>query len=169
MITQEELQEILHYNPETGIFTWKINANRNRAMKGTEVSSISRNGYGTVVYKRKRYGTHRLAWLYIHGKFDTNLQIDHINHNRLDNRICNLRLVTRREQNMNLGLRKDNTSGVTGVKFREDRGKWEARIRVDNKRYELGHYVNKEDAVKARKEAEAKYGFHKNHGRAKTS
>ena len=80
-------------------------------------------------------------------------EVDHINHNKLDNRKSNLRICTHQENNCNKGLMKTNTSGVTGVSWDESRGKWIAYIKGEN----LGRFNTKDEAIKARKEAEIKY------------
>lgn len=83
--------------------------------------------------------------------------IDHINHKRNDNRKCNLRTVTHSQNQMNKGLRSNNTSGVTGVYLNKRDGKWGSYISINKKRIYLGFFNNFDDAVRARKEAEDKY------------
>lgn len=83
--------------------------------------------------------------------------IDHINHNTLDNRKNNLRVVNNSQNNMNKTRQSNNTSGVTGVSLDKREGKWRAYIKVDGKQNSLGYYDDFENAVKARKEAEDKY------------
>lgn len=85
--------------------------------------------------------------------------VDHIHgvDSKLDNRICNLRIATKGQNNMNTSTRSNNKSGVTGVWWRDNNSKWEARIGVEGKPIFLGYYDNFEDAVKARKDAENKY------------
>ena len=92
MITQEELKELLDYNPETGLFTWNVYNNiKNKTTAGT-----FNDGYIQIKIKQKIYQAHRLAWLYVYGEWPKG-QIDHINGIRDDNRIENLRDVTNRE------------------------------------------------------------------------
>ena len=83
--------------------------------------------------------------------------VDHINHNVLDNRKNNLRICGVRENSINKCKMSNNTSGITGVYWKKDRNKWGARIVVNGKCIYLGYFVNKEDAIKIRKEAEVKY------------
>lgn len=83
--------------------------------------------------------------------------IDHINHDTLDNRKCNLRKCTTSQNNINKGKISKNTSGYTGVTYRKDRKKWVSRITIDKKTYYLGNYSTIEEAVDARKKAENKY------------
>ena len=163
MITQKELQEILHYNPETGMFT-RIKSFVHNAPLGVLTGSY-RHGYRGVTIKKKSYKLHRLAWLYVCGEFPKN-SIDHINQIRDDNRICNLREVDHAENNKNMPIRIDNKSGTIGVYWCSTYKKWKAVIGVGGKTISLGYHKNKEDAIKLRKEAEVKYNFHKNHGKA---
>lgn len=86
-----------------------------------------------------------------------NLQVDHINGNRQDNRKCNLRLVTPQQNNMNRGVSTRNTSGVVGVRFNKRYSKWNANITFEGFTYSLGYYEDINDAIEARKQAEIKY------------
>ncbi len=169
LITQEYLRERLHYDKDTGIFTWtdsKLNANRAR---GKKAGCIYKNGYRyldlTVNKKPYTYTAHRLAWFYIYGEFPK-MMLDHINHNKLDNRISNLREVTHKENQRNKRVNIRNTSGHTGVSFDKTCQKYKAQVTVDGKNKHFGYFQNVEDAAKAAKEAREHYGFHKNHGAA---
>ena len=84
------------------------------------------------------------------------LVVDHINHNRLDNRISNLRICTRQENCMNSGKRY-NSSGVTGVTWAQNRNRWHARIVINGKQKHLGYFKTKEEAIEARRQAEIEY------------
>jgi hypothetical protein len=110
----------------------------------------------------REYKAHRLIWLLVHKAWPEN-QIDHIDGNGLNNRIENLRDVTNAENARNRKKQKNNESGHTGV--RRERGKWRAVIEVSGREIYLGLFINLEEAVAARKAAEAKYGFHANHGK----
>jgi len=168
LINQELLKEKLHYDKDTGIFTWtdsKLNSNK---VRGKEAGSISKtNGYIYISFllggKHRKFGAHRLAWLYVYGEFPKE-QLDHINHDRLDNRISNLREVTQRENLRNRSMPKNNTSGYNGVHFRKDTKKYQAKVKVDGRTIHLGYFKKAEDAGQAAKEAREHYGFHKNHG-----
>ena len=169
LITQELLKERLHYDKDTGVFTWtdsKLNSNK---MRGKKAGTLSKVGYVsiglTIETKTHLYSAHRLAWFYVYGEFPK-LQLDHINHDRLDNRISNLREVTNKENQRNVSMRKDNTSGYSGVWFNKVRKKYQAGIRVNYRRIHLGCFEKIEDAAKAAKEGREHYGFHKNHGAA---
>lgn len=155
MITQYELQAKLHYNPNTGIF---VNKKKNKI-----TGSVHSKGYISIGVCGKVYLAHRLAWLYVYG-YLPDMQIDHINHNKQDNRINNLRVVTNSENHKNKGVSKH---GIFGVKWYEPYQMWRARITVDRKDISLGYFKEYNDAVNARKNAEAYYGFHSNHGKGK--
>lgn len=144
MITQEELKEILHYDPETGIFTWL--AVMGRARPGHRAGHVNNVlGYVLIKIRTRRYLAHRLAWLYIHGYLPPD-DTDHINGIRGDNRISNLRPATRSENTINQGIRCNNTSGYKGVYWDKQREKWHARCRADGKTYYLGRFDAVEDA-----------------------
>jgi len=161
IITQKRLKELLSYNTETGLFTWLVSTGKARA--GSVAGTTSTNGYVYITANGTRRGAHRFAWMYVYGKFPKN-DIDHINHNPADNRISNLREVTRAENMRNASLSKANTSGVTGVGlFRRD-NKHHSQIMINGETIHLGYFDNFKDAVDARKKAEIKYNFHNNHG-----
>ncbi|TET76524.1 MAG: HNH endonuclease [Candidatus Heimdallarchaeota archaeon] len=161
MITTEKLKNLLTYCPYNGTFFW-----RESRKDSNEAGHIEKKGYRVIIIKGKKYKAHRLAWLYIYGQFPSK-QIDHINHNRLDNSIENLRSVTNKENQKNATKRKDNKSGVTGVHRFNQSNKWRASIYVDGTLISLGLYCYFNEAVSARKNAEVLYGFHENHGKDK--
>lgn len=132
-----------------------------RAMPGMAAGSIRRDGYLTVKVNRIAYRAHRVIWLITYGCWPVG-QIDHINGVRDDNRIENLREVSVQGNQRNQHIRIDNSSGVPGVRF--EHGGWRAVIKVDGKRIGLGKFKAFDDAVTARKAAEALHGFHPNHG-----
>jgi len=110
MITQQELKELLHYNPETGIFTRKTKVNRNKVI-GSIAGTTDFHGYVAIAIDGKKYKAHRLAWLYMYGKFPDNC-IDHINNITTDNRIVNLRDATLSQNQCNKKINVNNSSGV---------------------------------------------------------
>ncbi len=91
-------------------------------------------------------------------------EIDHIDHDRCNNRWENLREVTHRENSMNTSMRSDNTSGAMGVSFAKREQKYNAYIHVDGKRKSLGYFEDINDAIAARVAAEVEFGYHVNHG-----
>lgn len=166
LLTQAELKERLHYDPDTGLFTWAENIG-SRARAGDEACGKNHYGYIHIGVNGKRYMAHRLAFLYMIGRFPLD-QTDHINHNPADNRWINLREVNNIENGRNISMKKNNTSGVTGVHWNKQCNKWRSRIALCGVTKNLGSFENKNDAVIARKMAEQKYGFHENHGRIVT-
>lgn len=162
MLTQSRLKEVLHYDPSTGIFSWCI-ATSNRVKIGAISGWIESHGYRVIRIDWKRYLAHRLAWLWITASFPES-EIDHINHDPLDNRFVNLREVDHKENHKNRSMQSNNTSGTLGVHWYKARNKWRPRIRVDGKELDLGYYESLEDAITARQAASLKYGFHQNHG-----
>ena len=111
-LTQKKLMERLDYNPETGVFTSRLNYGR--ILKGEESGYKKKTGYISIQVLRRYYGAHRLAWLYVYGEFPDG-NIDHINGDKTDNRIANLRIATPTQNVRNIGLRKSNTLGRRGV------------------------------------------------------
>ena len=101
------------------------------------------------------------------GPIPDGMYIDHINHKRDDNRLVNLRLVTRIENQRNMSISKRNSSGFVGVSWSKVHNKWEVRIGVGNGTKDMycGRYDSIDDAVAARKKAELDVGYHKNHGK----
>jgi len=161
-LTQKELKKLLSYDPLTGIFTWEIGIS-NRITIGSTAGSLDSLGYHRIGIYSKLYTAHRLAFLYVLGKFPKG-QVDHKDHNRSNNIWDNLREVTHQDNSKNHTLRNTNTSGTTGVELRANGG-WLARIMVDGKHIHLGVFDDIEDAIEARRKANIKYGFHKNHGK----
>ncbi len=111
------------------------------------------NGYIWAEHNHKKIYLHRL----ILNLCKRNVYADHINHNTCDNRRENLRPATNSQNQMNRDKPKQNTSGVKGVYWHKNKQKWQANIQVDNKLLYLGIFPSKQDAIKARKDAEKKY------------
>ena len=158
-VTYEELHKILNYNPENGLFTSRVKKSR-RLFVGRTVGHISKSSGGYVVIRinGKNYYAHRLAWLYVHGYMPENF-IDHIDRDRANNRIKNLREVSASCNTINSKLNSNNTSGIKGVRFNKKSCKWEASIKINRKEEYLGSFDNKDDAARARWDAEVRYGF----------
>lgn len=156
------LMDILSYNKDNGVFTWKIHLKN--GINAGDIAGYVSAGYIRITIDGEPYMAHRLAWLYVHGEWPKG-QIDHINGIKSDNRIENLRCVNHGENMKNKRMRKNNSSGFTGVYFRKDNNRWTAEISVKNKKKKLGCYENLEDAIEARKKANSKYNYHHNHGK----
>lgn len=137
MITQSELKELLDYNQDTGIFTWKKRTS-NRIKIGSVAGNLHCRGYIELKVNGIRCLAHRLAWLYEHGELPK--LIDHINGDRKDNRICNLRLASYAENVYNSKIRSDNKSGVRCVSWNNRINKWEVRIKLNGKLHSFGSY-----------------------------
>jgi len=148
MITQAELQELLNYNPENGLFHWKENK-KGHVKKGDLAGSAHIKGYIRIRIKGKDHLAHRLALIISGIEIPENKQIDHTNGDKKDNKLANLRLVTYDQNNQNVGRRKDNLSGFKGVGFDSRRKKWRSRIRSNNKMLWLGYFNTPEEAHEA--------------------
>lgn len=144
MLTQAELQQYLHYNPETGLFTWiKKKAAWQKA--GSPAGSVHHEGYVVIGFNNKTYPAHRLAWLFIYGKFPKN-EIDHINRIRTDNRIKNLRTVTTQQNQFNITKRNNTTSKYIGVSWNNKLQKYISQIQINKQKIYLGMYDSEHDA-----------------------
>lgn len=167
--TPETLRQLLRYDPETGKLFWRPRPlemfatkraftvwNSRFSNKEAFTARDSCNGYrvGNVNYKLCM--AHRVIWAIVHGRWPEN-DIDHINGNREDNRLANLREATRSQNNMNSGRRADNISGYRGVHFNKQQGKWQARVHVNKKSVHLGFFKTPEAAHAAYCEAAKKY------------
>lgn len=149
---QKELKELLHYDPETGAFTWLVS--RGRVKVGAVAGGISGKGYIAIKINQARYYAHRLAWLYVHGHSPPN-ETDHINGIRTDNRLCNLRLATNSENQMNRKQNINNKSGFKGVSWHRATKKWLATGCLGGTVMQLGAFTNILEAI-ATREAFAK-------------
>jgi len=155
-ITQAELKKVVHYDPNTGVFTRIKNIGRTKS--GDIAGNYQREGYLRFKIYGKIYFSHRLAWLYVYGYFPENC-IDHINRVKDDNRIANLREASLSCNMRNCNVQKKSKSGVTGVFWDKAVSKWWSQI-TNNKKYVfLGRFNDLSDAVIARLEAEKKYGY----------
>ncbi len=143
-LTQAKLKELLHYNPDTGIFTW-LNGRGNGTLKEDKAGSIC-NNYIEIGVNKISYYAHRLAWLYMEGYFPEN-EIDHINRIKDDNRWCNLRHVSSTCNKRNRDKQSNNTSGVSGVTFHKHNNLWQAQIKVNNKNIYIGAFKDFIEAV----------------------
>lgn len=154
----------LWWKPRTHEFSKRpVSWNANFADKEA-FTQLTKDGYLASTILGKKYFAHRIIWLMYHGQMP-DMQIDHVNGIKTDNRICNLRHVSNQENAKNASLSKRNTSGYTGVSFVKKTGKWLASIKSDGKNIYIGTFDTKLQAVDARKQAEIKYNYHQNHGK----
>ena len=143
----EEIKDYLSYNPETGELTWK-KAPRFNINKGSKAGTIDKYGHLKLSFKGKKYFAHRVAYYLYHGNLDTKLVVDHINHNKTDNRIENLRAVTK----------QGNTCHQSQLKGAyQYRGKWCASIKLNYKNKHLGTFNTEEEAREAYLQAKRVY------------
>lgn len=160
-IPTDRLHSMFIYEPETGKILWR---ERDRNLTGTEAGGVdARNGYRRIRIGKKLVLAHRIAVAMSTGQWPE--EVDHINGNRDDNRICNLRVVTRGENMANKARYTNNKSGCTGVHWHAQHGKWCATIQRNGKYRTIGIFKDLNDAISARKLAEKELGFHENHGR----
>ena len=140
----------LNHDKEKGIILWKDRPTVfSRVVIGYEAGYLHHTGYRYVNIKNRRYSTHRIIWLMSYRSLPTypSFEIDHINGDKSDNRLCNLRCATKSQNMANTSLLKSNTSGYRGVNM--NHGKWVAAIKINKKKVHLGVFLEKEDAAKA--------------------
>jgi len=176
---QDVLDRLFTYDPITGDLRWKrrtvdfFTDNRfhtaemqcavwNKRHAGDIAFRISNSGYRQGAIFGKPVSAHRVVWKLIFGT--DAVIIDHINGNRADNRLENLRECTSQENMRNQRRRFDSKSGVCGVTWNKGVGKWQAQIKVNGKNIYLGIHESIEDASDAYQKAKLEYGFHRLHG-----
>ena len=156
-LTHDRLREVLNYDADTGVFTWRIKLNR-KVVVGSEAGSLKPKGYVSIRIDGHPYYAHRLAWCYVYGSWPPE-EIDHINGDRADNRIANLRAATRK-QNMENRAHSIGASGYRGVCWLEANQKWRASITHNGKNLYLGLFGTAEEASAVYKKAAAIYHTH---------
>lgn len=170
-ITAELVRQLLDYDPETGLLTWRVrpasmfNCNIysaeqvaaiwNKKYAGTVAGRTSTLGYIGVGIFYKRYAAHHLAWLHTYGVWPSD-KLDHINGDTEDNRIANLREATQAQNCQNQRPRKNCSSKYIGVNWDKRQARWKARIGVGKKSYHLGLFHSEEEAYAAYLEAKAR-------------
>ena len=150
------LHELLTYCPESGEIKWRVTRG-GKAKVGDTAGSTDR-GYLRIRIHGSAYPAHRIAWALYYGEDPYPSVLDHINRDKTDNRISNLRLCTCSENNYNRGLPRNNTSGHRGVYYEKNKKTWRPSIRINGKTVSLGSYKTKEDAINARLKAEQEHG-----------
>lgn len=146
-LTHEELISRLNYDKETGFFTWIKHAKK--WLVGRRAGSKSGVGHRYIEINYVSYSEHRLAWFYVMGVWPE-VEIDHEDRVRDNNKFSNLRPATLQQQRANSGRNRNNSSGFRGVFYRQDTGKWRAVIGEGPvKHRSLGTFDEKEDAVRA--------------------
>ena len=162
MITQEELKELLNYDQDTGIFTWKVSPAR-QVSSGDIAGTKRKDGYIQIKVDNELILSHRLAWIYMYGYLPK--YIDHINGQRDDNRITNIREVSNQQNSLNSKISKNNTSGIKGVYWDKSRNKWAVRLFVNGKCKFFKRFDDMDLAKLVIEEVRNKYhGKYANHG-----
>jgi hypothetical protein len=136
----EHLRKMWRYDPETGLFHWRVA--RQRITPGQPVGVVFRKGYTVVEFEGRSVPAHRLAWFYVTGRWPAH-EIDHVNRVRADNRWANLREATKAQNMANSVTRA--SSGVRGVCLTRA-GRWKAQITVGGKTRHIGTYDDVESA-----------------------
>lgn len=144
-LTQEKLRQILAYDAQSGIFTWRATIARH-VKAGALAGFRQKTGYMVIKIAGRSYRAHRLAWLYVHGTTPPKA-VDHINGRRDDNRISNLRLATPTENQHNKSY-YGSRSGFKGVRVRPD-GTYEAYIQPGGAFRHLGNFADARSAARA--------------------
>ena len=152
ILTQDKLRTLLKYDPATGVFTNRVTRNP-RAKVGDLAGALTSEGYIAFQIDGIKMYAHRAVWLYVYGKWPKE-EIDHINRRRDDNRLFNLRAVSRLANSHNTGKHVTNTSGHKGVTFHRRSKRWQVQLRANNKTFYVGQFNQLADAVQARAIAE---------------
>ncbi|MGM8753270.1 HNH endonuclease [Enterobacter chuandaensis] len=166
-ISQERLKCLLQYDQITGFFTWR--ESKGTAKKGAVAGTVSGQGYVNIKLDGHLYKAHRLAWLWEYGAMPDG-PLDHINGNRSDNKISNLRLATLSENQHNQGMRADNKSGIKGVSWDSKNKYWRAQIKTNGKLVHIGSFSDVDEARMAMEKARNKFhSVYASHGNRKAT
>lgn len=171
----DTLHKLLRYDAESGLLYWKVrpmcfspspalNITWNKKYAGKPAGKKMTIGYLGIGILGREYSAHRVVWAMHHETMPE--EVDHINGDRSDNRLANLRGVTKAVNAKNKRMSRRNVSGVTGVYLHKPTGLWKSEIQSDGIRECLGFFRSLEDAAASRKAAEIRLGFHANHGDA---
>lgn len=152
-LTQNYLKELLYYNQITGVFTWKARPKQrpqwNARYAGAKAGSLDTNGYLRITINGSRYSAHRLAWFYVNGVWPEN-EIDHIDRDKTNNRISNLRDVDKSENQQNkIAAQRNSRTGFLGVHYCRKRENFVAKIMINKKRFHIGYFKTAEEASQA--------------------
>ena len=155
--TQERLHEMFDYDPSTGILTWAVDdpkGGKRRKGRRAGFDLANGSGYRVLMIDCVRYLEHRLIWKWVHGR-DPIAEIDHVNRDTSDNRICNLREAGRSDNAFNKSILSNHSNtGYLGVSYYPSLGRFRARIKVEGKYHHLGQHKTLDEALAARREGE---------------
>ena len=160
VLDQVNLNAAFHYDPFTGQLTYRTTSRSGTA--GALATFAHSRGYLSVAVARKQYLAHRIIFMMVNGYWPEH--VDHINHNKADNRWNNLREVQQEVNNRNMPKQANSATGYVGVSYMKARNKYRAYITVNSKAKHLGSFDTVEEAVAARDIASIQYGYHVNHG-----
>lgn len=161
-LTYDYANYLFRYDPETGDLYRR--AGNTDEFRSKPSGTKTKTGYIQIYIDGKLYLAHRIIMLLINKSLSDDCQVDHIDHNRLNNKLNNLRVVSQSGNMRNSGRRSDSSTGVTGVVYHKQARKYMASIFIDGKRIYLGLFKTLREAATARREANIKFGYHKNHG-----
>lgn len=142
----EEIKSAFRYDQNTGKLYWKID--KFKIKSGKIAGTLHRSGYRQVMYKGVHYQEHRVIWCLVHGEWP-DLFIDHIDRNRSNNRLENLRLATRSENSCNTVVKVNSVSGIKGVNWHKASQSWLVRLQINGVRTEIGRFSSIEEAKRA--------------------
>lgn len=147
--TDKRLRDLLIYEPDTGLFRWKVDriltSGRAIVSAGDIAGTRTRNGYVRIRCKGRQYSAHRLAWVFVHNRWPAE-HIDHANGIKHDNRLCNLREATATQNNANARISQRSTSGLKGATWHIRKRRWIGYIHLKGRRIHLGYFDKPEDA-----------------------
>lgn len=166
-VGMDRVRQMIAYDAESGSFTWICSRKGRSARPGAPAGCMRGDGYVRIVIDGQFHYAHRLAWQFEFGPIPEDMEIDHIDHNPANNKISNLRLVTKSGNRKNRSRDSRNSSGINGVYWASHAKAWCAQIRSERETIHIGYFKNLADAAQARKQAEADLGFHSNHGALK--
>lgn len=180
MPSPDELRQLLRYEPETGALYWRqrpahffdcaarhlarVMGRWNVSWAGKEAGTIGPYGYRMVTIFNRHFAAHRIAWCITHGQWPSE-QIDHVNGQRDDNRLSNLRAATHAQNQRNMRISRSNTSGVTGVYWCRRTNRWKAEISLRSRKVYVGVFRDLAAAEAAIRAKRSELGFSDRHGR----
>lgn len=151
LLTPEWVRAALDYHPETGLMFWRLPTSKRR-QQGALAGTVNKWGYRVIQINGRLYTVHRLAWFHAHGVWPED-DLDHINGDRDDNRMANLREATRSQNSVNGKLRVNNSSGFKGVCWDKSKQRWSVSVYLNGKQTRIGRFRTLEEASDAYRRA----------------